>query len=302
LIRRLAAQAFLLGVFVGCGDGASSDIGLDEPMRVAGAQLVEAPLPSADGGPPITLVEIPRRVVEPGRAGYIVSGRAGEGSFAVHVGLEGGERHWVLPVGFPDDVVPVERRWRAELSFAPQLDLGELAVGLVAVDSAGHAGAASRALLTATTNTSTSPLHVALRWNVQADVDLHVVTPDGVDIGPKNINEWAPPKPGTPPGPPDAWRSGARMNVDSNADCLIDGLRREQISWPVAPKPGTYSVYVDLASSCGAGAASFVLEVTRRGESIRTVRGTLFDFDARTHPLGPGAAPGLLATTFDVNP
>lgn len=283
-----------------CGPAQSTDPGLDALMRVAGAQLIEAPLPIDAGGPPISIIEIPSRRVHAGRAGYVVGGRAGRDSFAVHLGLDGDHVHWVLPVGLPDDIVPHERRFDASLSFSRKTPSGEASIGIVAVDSAGNAGPAQRAALTVVTDTSTSPLQVELRWDRQVDLDLHVVTPSGIDINAKNVNAFEPPAPGQPPAHPDASLKGARLDFDSNANCVIDGLRAERVHWPTAPEHGEYVVYVDMFSTCGAGAASFDLRVIRRGDVIRHVRGTLDAFDARTHPLGPGAAPGLRATEFAI--
>lgn len=269
-------------------------------MRIEGAQLVESNLPAAAGGPAITLLSLPSRRVTPGFAGYAVSGRAAQGSFAIHVALEGDDGHWVLPVGLPDDVYPNERHWDAILSFSAKLPAGDTAVSVVATDREGRAGELVQSTLTAAVATSTAPLQVTLSWNVQADVDLHVVTPDGIDISAKNPNAYAPPKPGEPPAPPDAWRLGARLDLDSNAGCVIDGVRRERIEWPLAPAPGPYAVYVDLFSGCGTTATSFRVEVSLNGETLRQASGTLYEFDARTHPLGPGAPPGALVTSFEI--
>jgi len=74
-------------------------------------------------------------------------------------------------------------------------------------------------------------LVVSLEWDTEADLDLHVVTPDGVEIWAGNINSYQAPPPGTPVDPA-AWQAGGILDLDSNAGCVIDG---RQIWWDVRP-------------------------------------------------------------------
>lgn len=293
------------------GPGASPDPGLDLKLRVQDAQLVPGPLPAASGGPEVTFLEVPQSRVKKGVAGAGVDGRLAPGGRAVHLQLAGDPDHWVRPAGTFDQTFLDELLWSAKLQFARTIDAGEAMVQVVAVDREGRAGSPVSARFALEADVSPGVQAVILEWDRQADLDLHVVLPDGTDVNPKNINSYQPPRPGAPPDAPDAWMAGARLDLDSNAGCVIDGVRKETIFWPSAPVPGSYQVFIDLFSACAVESVHFTVRVERNsGEVdasgiptkrvIKEVDGALYDFDARLHPDPPGlGAPGLFVAEFE---
>ena len=104
----------------------------------------------------------------------------------------------------------------------------------------------------------TGDVQVTLSWNVDSDVDLHVVDPNGEEIYYGNRSSV----------------SGGELDLDSNAGCSIDGVRNENITWPTGAAPeGTYTVRVDYWSSCGVESTNYTVRVNNGGES-RVFSGT----------------------------
>jgi hypothetical protein len=297
-MNRSIVSSILL--FAACGSQESPDRGLDLGLRVRGAQLVEGPLPSPAGGPAVTFVEVGTQRIYPGEVEKLVAGRTGKGSFAVRVWLEGDRAHWLVRSGVPDALVPDELTFSLRLDFASHLANNEAVVKLQAGDAEGKPGETKELRFAITPDVPQGPLVISLSWDRQVDLDLHVVGPDGVDLNAKNINAYEPPGPGKPPAPPDAWMSGAILDFDSNAGCVIDGRRVERAIWSNAPASGHYSVYADLFSTCGESGVRFRAEAFRDGQSVASAIGSLYEIDARTHPLPPGSAPGLLVLELDL--
>lgn len=263
-----------------CG-GADPDLGLDLWMRVPGAQLVRDEVPPASGGPDVTFVDLRTQVVVPGQAGTPVAGRVEGAAMAIHVGLAGDAGHWIVPVGLPDPAVAQELDWQARMDFARELPPGAVTLQVVAVDEAERAGPVARGELQAEDGVPTGELVVSLEWDTQADVDLLVTDPEGIQIGPKDINSYEPPPPGEPPDPPDAWQQGGILDLDSNSGCVIDGIRRENAVWTQPPPSGHYVVHVALTRPCGEERASFRVTVRSVDEEIARAEGVLYAIDAR---------------------
>ena len=86
------------------------------------------------------------------------------------------------------------------------------------------------------------------------------------------------------------------LDFDSNAGCVIDGRRQENIVYTQPPPPGDYTVRVDASSLCGQVDAQWRV-------TARTADGTLQGFaqweatDADTRG-SHGAGAGRLAFTF----
>jgi hypothetical protein len=114
------------------------------------------------------------------------------------------------------------------------------------------------------TDVGTGDVQLTLQWASDADLDLHVIEPDGTEIDYINIGPTS---------------TGGQLDVDSNVDCENDG-GVENIFWPVGAAPsGSYTVRVngfrlsrDDGSDCGAG--DFTLKITVAGE-VRTETGTV---------------------------
>jgi hypothetical protein len=108
------------------------------------------------------------------------------------------------------------------------------------------------------TTVGTGDVQISVTWNSDADVDLHVVEPNGTEI------YYASPRSST----------GGELDLDSNAGCSGDNTRAENIRWPSGRAPtGQYIVRVDYWSACGASSTSYVVRVIN-GSSSQTFTGT----------------------------
>lgn len=105
----------------------------------------------------------------------------------------------------------------------------------------------------------TGDVQASVSWDVNSDVDLHVVQPDGTEIyyGNRSV------------------ASGGQLDLDSNAGCAIDGTRVENITWPNATPPlGQYIVRVDYWDSCGVPQTNYVVTVQVKGRPPATFTGS----------------------------
>lgn len=131
---------------------------------------------------------------------------------------------------------------------------------------AGSSGGAFGAVQETSVNVitvGTGDVQVNITWDSRADLDLHVLDPQGAEI------YWAG---RTSP-------SGGRLDLDSNAGCASDGPRAENIYWAtglVAPH-GDYIVRVDNWSSCGVTATNYVVTVNAKGKAPRIFAGKFND-------------------------
>ena len=278
--------------------GRERDPGLELPLRVQGGQLVRAPLPEASAGPLITAIDVRASRVTAGARGEAIGGRTEAGAFAVLLSIEGADWHWIVPTDVESSEVPGELSWSALLDFAPSLPPGPFRVVVQATDAAGVPGPRQSAAYEALSFVPEGALVVSLEWDSNADVDLLVKDPNGVVLGGKNINTWSPPPPGGGLPPPDAYLSGGVLDFDSNANCFIDGRRRENAVWKREPPLGGYQVFVAMPRPCKTVGAHFTLTVRREGQIIAQGFGALDASDSRSDPTQPRAAPGLLAAQF----
>lgn len=105
-------------------------------------------------------------------------------------------------------------------------------------------------LTTSVTQVGTGDVQVTLSWDVDSDVDLHVVGPGGDEVF---YGRRVSP-------------SGGELDLDSNAACQIDGKRNENITWPVGRAPrGQYIVRVDYWSSCAANRTNYTVRINNGG-------------------------------------
>ena len=284
-------------LFLAC-TGRVRDPGLDLPLRVEGGQLVRAPLPEASTGPLVTSIDVRASRVTPGARGEAIGGRTQAGAFAVLLSIEGADWHWLVPTDVESSEVQGELSWSALLDFAPSLAPGPFRVVAQATDASGVPGPAQSVAYEALSFVPEGELVVSLEWDSNADVDLLVKDPNGVVLGGKNINSWSPPPPGGGLPPPDAYLSGGVLDVDSNANCFIDGRRRENAVWKREPPLGAYQAFVAMPQPCQTVGAHFTLTVRRQGEIIAQSSGALDPSDSRSDPTQPHPAPGLLAAEF----
>ncbi len=270
-------------------DAASTEQATTMLLRVESAQLVPGlPTEFADDGPRVRGLSLMATRVEPGQRDKPLGGTLDAGAGAAVIYLLGDRAHYILPAGAADLTAPGQPTFAARLSFAAWLPLGQQTLAVHAVDAAGHPGPPLLQALQAVPDLSApSPpaseppeLAIVLAWSRPADLDLHVVEPDGRVV-------WSRRKGGTGA----AVTSGV-LDWDSNGGCVLDGWNRETVTYATPPRPGTYRVLVDTPSLCGQPTAYYSVAIYRRGKPISGAAGQSLPSDTRGEH---GALSGTLA-------
>ncbi len=291
-------NAFLVLIVAGCG-GASTNPGLDAWLRVDQAQFVAGDLLDIPGQdqPAVISVTNTRTEIFPGQRDKPVKGTLARESTAAAIGLAGDAGYWIVVAGVPDLDAPELPTFHLDVSFSPALPTGPRNAVVRAVDADGRFGPPALVPLVSTeTTTPAGKLVVSLWWDTEADLDLHVVDPSGVEIWARNINSYTAPLPGDPVDP-DAWQAGGILDFDSNGNCTIDGRRRENTIWKTSAPPGHYVVRVDTASLCQDITARWTVDVFHEGAPVGSAEGQSIRADTR-HSKGAGG--GVTALEFDL--
>jgi hypothetical protein len=335
-MHRASFVAVLL--VLGCS-GEQTQVGTAELFRVrldanTSAQFVRGVLPGAPPnlGPPMaaaptpdagkasaagepdalpTVVDFrPPGFVVRGQGAVSVQGTATPGAASLGLALAGiGTGYWVLPVGDIDN--DGNRPWTALCDFDEAIPTGYRNLRAVAFDPQGAAGQQREArtcidseipdVLSACRPTTKVPESViSLSWDTNVDLDLQVQTPDGRLVEPKHPTALPPNDAGAVPP------TSAAFDRDSNAGCIVDGLRTENLVWPTGAGPhGRYLIYVNLFDACKQPAVTFTVSVysARSDGSDAGNRflkkyfersGELLDFQANG-----GASRGLFVSEFN---
>ncbi len=270
-MRARAALVLFGGLGLACA-GESLTTGLEEPIRVEGAQFHEGPLPGlpplsaaelsagAQPEPPFpTPPEVAGRILNPLEVGFVVAGRASTDTHAIGFQLEGlGSGYWLIPVGAPDPINSGELTWRVLIDLGANVPAGLSNLRVAAIDGAGSSGT-QRALelcvrapsadnLNACDPTIAPPASVlSLSWDGPADLDLSVLAADGTSVDRHT------------PRPTSGGVRGAQLERDANRSCVAHGMPRENVLWQDPPEPGVYAVYVNLNDACGERSVGFEL-------------------------------------------
>lgn len=256
--------------------------GLAEPLRVREGTFIGGVLPgfdpadggSAGAGPFITAYDSANRVVEVRQAGKVLAGRTSPDAWSVALALRGlGTGYWVLPVGGIDPTAGGERVFQATVDLG-EIDPGPRTLSLSAVGGDGRGGPRTDAALCVVPQVpdnlnacdpSLAPpaAVISLDWDSDVDLDLVAISPDGKRV------DWRHPTTALPSGGQitDAALAApdlGRIDRNSNAGCVIDGRRRENLVWQQAPRPGTWRIYASLFSSCGWPSTGAHVRVYRR--------------------------------------
>jgi hypothetical protein len=164
------------------------------------------------------------------------------------------------------------------LTFPQTIPLSEFELLFAVANPSGVVG--SYVGLTArTTSVGTGDVQVTLSWDTDSDVDLHVVDPAGEEIFYAQRRS----------------ASGGELDLDSNAGCAIDGVRNENITWPVGRAPrGQYTVRVDYWSNCAVSQTNFTVRINNAGSAPQIVTGSF----TGTGDLG-GLGSGRTVGTFE---
>jgi len=297
-----------VAVAAGCG-GASTDTGLDTMMRLSGAQFIPGELDTAsDGtGPTMQAINVNNTVVFPGAVGRSLGGSA-NASTAVLIGLGGDSGHWVAPTGVADTDNPGAFLFTTTMSFSPLMPPLPVDRSIIfrAVDAHGTIGPPTVLGIKVQSSALSTPaaaLEITLNWDAEADLDLKVRVPNAADPT-KPIDVWTrsrvalpPVGNGDPPHTDQEIAAAGQLDYDSNAQCVIDGLRTEDVIFPQAPPSGAYEVRVDAFSMCGQVGARWHVLAHAGDQMLGEAYGQASDFDARgSH----GPATGTLAFTFTV--
>jgi uncharacterized protein YfaP (DUF2135 family) len=157
------------------------------------------------------------------------------------------------------------------LAFPQEIPLNQFELLFAVVSPSGAVGPYA-SLSTTVLGVGTGDVQVTLSWDVDSDVDLHVVAPGGEEIyyGRRRSS------------------TGGELDLDSNAACNIDGVRNENITWPVGRAPqGQYTVRVNYWSNCGVSRTNYTVRINNGGAG-QIVTGSF---------TGPGDRGGLGAGT-----
>ena len=291
----------LAGIVAGRA-GTTADPGLAAQVRIAGAQYVDGPMPAASSPLAVTSIDSLNNTIWQGQVGKALSGRVAGDARAVAIGFPDDAGYWIVVPGAADLNIPDELTWSAKASFSSELAVGPHDLAVAAIDAQGRLGMPTTLSLTVRDrqlDVSQTRLAISLRWDTEADLDLHVVVPGDppVIVWSGNLNSYTPPPPGEPVDPMGP-ETGGILDDDSNSQCLIDGRREENVVWTGAlatPPSGSYAVLVDTFSLCAATTAHWDVDVFVAGVQGPHAEGTVTDGDTRG---GHVASSGIRALEF----
>jgi hypothetical protein len=248
----------------------------------------------ASSGPRVASILLPTNTIRASLADDPLTGALEPSATAAAIGLDGDAGYWIVEAGAPSVATPYNPSFAALLAFASDLTAPrEYTLVVRAVDDHGSFGAPSTQTLTATSIAQpTGTVVVTLTWDTEADLDLHVVDPLGNEISHGQPSSLPQVRPGE-----DAGTTYGLLDFDSNAGCVIDGRRQEDVVWPNDAPAGHYTVRVDTTSMCGQPIAHWTVRATVRGVAGTPAAGVSVDWDTQG-PHDRGA--GLRALDFDV--
>ncbi len=299
----MRASQLILIFAVACSSGADPTGGIKADLRAAApAQYMPGTIPAPqDGAPKVTEVASANNNIYPGQGDKHIGGRVGAGGVSVAISLENDVGYWVLPASDPDPLNPGEFSFATSLSFTTKLAMGTRNLVLVAIDANGRFGEPQKLPLTVGETDNPGILQVTLTWDTEADLDLHVVQPDGTELW-RGHPSFFQPDPSVLRPTKTQLTAGGVLDFDSNAQCVIDGRRKEVITWKQKPATpaGQYTVRVDTFSLCGQTAANWKVHVVASGDA-GTLDQTVAGFAVGTDTLGSHAeGAGTTALTFNV--
>ncbi|MGH7282436.1 MAG: hypothetical protein ACRELY_12990 [Polyangiaceae bacterium] len=254
-------------------------------------------MPADASGPDVESVVLQTADVRPGQIEKSCTGALAHDATGVALMLDGDVGYWILRADAPDISTPDLPSFRASLAFSIGLPAGTHDLVARAVDVQNRFGApTARLLVTQDVGPPAGHLVISLTWDTESDLDLHVIDPNGTEIWRGRINSYQPPPPGTPVDP-NAITAGGILDFDSNASCVIDGRRREDVVWQTSAPSGHFVARVDTFSLCQATSANWNVEAFADGKSIGAVQGESTPTATELpHDLGAG----VTALEFDL--
>ena len=294
-MRALAATLLAVGA-LGCA-ARSADPGLSADLQVVGGTFAPGALPAASSGPAVQSLQFSDAHVFAGESDRPLLGALDPSATAVLLALDGDRGYWIVGAGVPSTDAPTLPTFDVRLAFSRLIQSGSRRLLAQAVDGAGHVGAPSTfALDVSAASLPSGPMVLHLVWNGDADLDLHVLDPDGAEIWSRHPTGYQPPPPPALPDP-NGPANAPYLDGDSNAGCVIDGRNQENVVWQKAPDGGHYVVRVDAASLCGLPYSDWRVERVVDGSVVASAAGEALDSDTRgAHDAGAGRT----ALEFDV--
>jgi hypothetical protein len=309
MARRALPSALLALWLPACGTQVYANNGLTAQMQVSGGQFYPGSPPAwFDGGIAVAAYTFPNGQIYPGEVSWPLGGSLFAGGVAVALHYPGDVGYWTLPASAPNGNYPGEVDFATNVTFArtistPPGDAGT-AIILQAIDSDGGFGPPLAAGIQLLASSPVGPLVITLSWDLDADLDLHVVEPDGTEIWRNHQSDYKPNE--VTPAPPIAQLNNfvkarnAYLDFDSNAQCVIDGRRIENVIWgpDAGIQSGTYTVRVDTFSLCAQKYAYWEVGAFVDGGQIAGAMGESLKSDEAYYQHG--AMAGVTAFTFTV--
>jgi hypothetical protein len=237
----------------------------------------------------VRALDLPDAVELAGTQNRPLQGALDPQATAVALALSDDRGYWIALAGVPATDVPDLPTFDVRLGFAHDLPSQMRTLTAQAVDGHGNFGPPATVPVTLLSAAiPVAPLVISLEWQGTADLDLHVIDPDGVEIWSGHLSGYqAPPPPALPD--PTAAAMAPQLDFDSNAGCHFDGRDREDVVYKNAPAAGTYVVRVDATSLCGESFVDWKVSALAEGESLATAGGEALDGDTRgDHGRGAG--------------
>jgi hypothetical protein len=236
--------------------------------------------------PRVSQVDSLNNSVKRGTAGKNLRVVVSQNARTVAIGLEGDPGYWVVPVAARSIEFAPDLELSASVDFDRSILLGPARVWFAASDASGHYGPPRSLDLTILDDIPSAPFVVSLSWTANVDLDLVVVQPDGKVVTNKAVRTAA-------DGP-----SAARIDLDSNASCVLDGHRIENALFTQTPL-GEYRVFVRQASPCGVPTTGWTVRVLREGMEVQRISGASYAYETDL-PNGGPAGPGRFALRFNI--
>nr|HEX4315266.1 hypothetical protein [Kofleriaceae bacterium] len=291
------AAAFAILALAGC-NAASPQLGLDDLVQVVGAQYRPGAFPEPSGGPDTIAVVPGLTTAQVGSDTEQLSALLGASATSAIVGVQGVDGAWIVTAGFPGIENPNNPMIEPTVELADHFPLGPFDVLVASADLDNRVGPPLHAtIIAAQAPPPTGMLVVSLVWDSTADLDLHVIDPNGSEAWAGSPNTIKPPGPGQPPLPPTAFFDGGLLDHDGNANCHRDGRPEEDVVWQATPPAGNYVVRVDPQSLCEDASANWAVAVyAADGSLIKSARGISTQDDVIYGKHGTGG--GVTALTF----
>jgi hypothetical protein len=291
-----------------CGEQVFANNGLAALMQVNGAQYFPGKPPTVgDGGVTVANLVLNSNAFFPGQINFAFQGQLSQGAVAVSLYFQGDTGYWTFPASNPDYTVPGQVDFGTTLTLSRAIAKiaygdGGPAIDVQAIDGDGGFGPPLTEPLHLLSNTPSGPLVISLGWDTESDLDLHVVLPNGTEIWRQHISDYVSGEIKPPPTNLSSYIRAhhAYLDFDSNAQCVIDGRRVENVVWgpDAGIQSGTYTVRVDTFSLCNQTDANWQVAAFVDGGQVAGATGESLKSDEAYFQHGAGA--GVTAFTFTV--